>query len=163
MDEWICAAHGFNDPERRLLQEVFAAPKGWLSLHKHVHLSPTAAQVTGRHFVLRKASATAMARMFPQPHLRNLSVTDSRTRPVTVYIHEANWDRIPEHSDFTSLRDYRAALVNHELAHVFGYAHVHCAMPGMPADVRQQPSKPLRGCLPTTDVLLYNSAPEHYD
>ena len=100
--------------------------------------------------------------MFPYKHLHELSVTDSRTRPVTVYIHASNWARIPQGSEYQDLDDYRAALINHELAHVFGYGHVHCAAPGMPADVRQQPSKSLRGCIPTTKVLLYNSATEHF-
>ena len=162
MEEWTCTAKGFTAPERAFLQTVFDAPQGWLSQHKQVRLAG-GERAQGRTFVLRKASAEDMARRFPQPHLRGLSVTDSRAIPTTVYIHGANWSVIPQGSDYKNLQDYRAALINHELAHVFGYAHVHCAMRGMPADVRQQPSKPLRGCKPTIQVLLYNSAPEHYD
>jgi hypothetical protein len=167
MEEWSCRARGFSAEELQFVERVLQAPQGWLSMRKRVHLGDNREhhKVTGRlhSFVLQKTAASEMARKFPQQHLRGLSVTDRGASPAVVYIHAANWNRIPQGSDFRSLDDYRAALINHELAHVFGYAHVHCAMPGMPADVRQQPSKPLRGCVPTTDVLLYNSAPEHYD
>ena len=84
------------------------------------------------------------------------------SKPIEVYFLLENWLRIPVHkgSEYTNLNEYRIALINHELAHVLGFGHVHCPRPGLPCDVRQQPSVSLGGCIPTTQIYLYENAEE---
>lgn len=79
------------------------------------------------------------------------------TEPIQVFFLYENWIKIPKHmgSEYTDLYEYRIALINHELAHVLGFGHVQCPSPGLPCDVRQQPSRGLGGCLPTTEVYIY--------
>lgn len=45
-----------------------------------------------------------------------------------------------------SLRDYRHAVVNHEVGHWLGHGHATCGGPGQPAKVMQQQSIDLGGC-----------------
>ena len=94
-----------------------------------------------------------------------LSITDRGKNPIHVHLCGENWSRIPKHlgSEYTNLSDYRVALISHEFAHVLGHDHVHCACVGCEADVRQQPSRSLRGCKPTTKVILNPKSPHTED
>jgi hypothetical protein len=47
------------------------------------------------------------------------------------------------------LAEYRAMVLNHETGHWLGLGHSSCARPGAPAEVMQQQSKSLQGCVPT--------------
>ena len=91
----------------------------------------------------------------------NLSLTDRGTKPIQIHLLETNWNAIPKKmgSDYTSLDDYRSALVSHEFAHAFGHDHVSCACVGCESDVRQQPTRSLGGCLPTTNVVFNPDSP----
>lgn len=91
----------------------------------------------------------------------NLSLTDRGTNPIQIHLLETNWNAIPKKmgSDYTSLDDYRSALVSHEFAHAFGHDHVSCACVGCESDVRQQPTRSLGGCLPTTNVVFNPDSP----
>jgi hypothetical protein len=90
-----------------------------------------------------------------------LSLTDRGLKPMHIHLHLENWFTIPKHmgSEYTNLDDYRIALISHELSHVLGHDHVSCACKGCPSDVRQQPSRGLAGCLPTTQVVFHKNAP----
>jgi hypothetical protein len=94
-----------------------------------------------------------------------LSITDRGKKPIHVHLCGENWSRIPKHlgSEYTNLSDYRVALISHEFAHVLGHDHVHCACVGCEADVRQQPSRGLRGCKPTTRVIFNPDSPHTSD
>jgi hypothetical protein len=156
METWTCTAHGFGPEELQFLRHVFAAEHGWLKKLKRVHIveSLGSGHALERSFTITKTSGALMSLLFPQTYLRGLSVTNMSAVPRAVYINAANWSRIPQGSEYTDLAMYREALVNHEVAHVFGYGHVGCSAPGLPSDVRQQPSKSLQGCLPTPAVYL---------
>jgi len=91
-----------------------------------------------------------------------LSLTDRGKSPMHIHLHLENWLQIPKHlgSEFTNLRDYRIALISHEFAHVLGHDHVGCAAKGELADIRQQPSRSLGGCLPTTKIVFNPKSPK---
>jgi hypothetical protein len=94
-------------------------------------------------------------------HTTKLSLTDRGKTPMHIHLHLDNWLGIPKSSgsEYKSLRDYRIALINHEFSHVLGHDHVSCAGYGEESDVRQQPSRALGGCLPTTRVILNPNSP----
>lgn len=107
-----------------------------------------------------------MQQLFPDTVSNSqLSVTDRGKSPIEVHLCGENWNRIPTHlgSEFTDLSAYRTALISHEFAHVLGHDHVHCACVGCEADVRQQPSRNLHGCKPTTRVILNPKSPKTND
>ena len=91
-----------------------------------------------------------------------LSLTDRGKSPMHIHLHLENWLQIPKHlgSEFTKLKDYRIALISHEFAHVLGHDHVSCAAKGELADIRQQPSRSLGGCLPTTKIIFNSKSPK---
>ena len=102
-------------------------------------------------------------RLYPElAKFPGLSLTDRGKSPMHIHLHLENWLNIPKHlgSDFTDLRDYRIALISHEFAHVLGHDHVSCAGKGLEADIRQQPSRSLGGCLPTTKIVFNPNSPK---
>lgn len=56
------------------------------------------------------------------------------------------WDRGA--SDFDDLGVYRRYLVNHEVGHGLGRAHVGCPVPGAPAPIMMQQTKTVGDCVP---------------
>lgn len=157
MEIWTCTVHGFSDQELVFLRRVFGAMAGWISQGKRIEIVQslrTDRSALARAFTLSKTDGELMKVLFPQTYLRGLSVTNMSAVPRAVYINADNWACIPQGSEYTDLQLYREALINHELAHVFGYGHVGCSAPGQPSDVRQQPSRPLQGCTPTAAVHI---------
>jgi hypothetical protein len=172
MEKWICTLYGFSEAEQTFLQEVVQSKEGWIKMKKHIVLQANDSE--DLHFILTnqnqslslskkeklrrctivKTPESVMNNLFgSRKDLRGLSVTNMQTH--VVYIHEKNWNHIPASSEYLTLQAYREALINHELAHIFGHRHVSCPKAGLPSDVRQQPSKHLGGCLPTTSVHLH--------
>ena len=102
-----------------------------------------------------------MSMIYPAVARAGLSVTDRGSSPMEIHLLKENWDAIPVHlgSEFTNLDDYRVALISHEFAHVLGHDHVSCACVGCEADTRQQPSRALEGCVPTTKVIFNPKSP----
>jgi hypothetical protein len=102
-----------------------------------------------------------MRKLYPQVANVQLSVTDRGKSPVQIHINGENWNRIPTHlgSEYKKLHDYRVALLSHEFAHAYGHDHVSCACVGCISDVRQQPSRALGGCKPTTKVVFNPKSP----
>jgi hypothetical protein len=110
-------------------------------------------------WLIFKTNRKTMRKLYPSVERASLSVTDRMTNEVHLF--EENWNRIPVHlgSEYTDLDDYRVALISHELAHTLGHDHVTCACVGCESDVRQQPSRELGGCRPTTRVVLNPKSP----
>lgn len=146
-----CLTKGFTRKELAFVQSVFDDPNGWKKYGIHISL-----HAGTKLFTMDLVGAKAMAKEFPEEHLMGLSVTIMNVDPREVYLNKSNWNRLPKAigCEFTNLDDYRAALINHEVAHVLGYGHVRCRKQGDFADVRQQPSKALGGCVPTRNVYL---------
>ena len=112
--------------------------------------------------VVHLSTDRQLKEMYPQlkQYSSKLSLTDRGVDPMRIYLHLENWLTIPhgQGSEYTSLRDYRLALINHEFVHAFGHDHVSCPCKGCPSDVRQQPSRHLGGCLPTTKIVFHKKA-----
>ena len=116
--------------------------------------------------IVHKSFKSRMGKLYPEVAKAQLSVTErGGRRPWKIHLSGENWEAIPHHlgSEYTNLDDYRVALISHELAHALGHDHVHCACVGCEADVRQQPSRGLRGCVPTTKVIFNNKSPHTRD
>jgi hypothetical protein len=104
-------------------------------------------------------------RLYPElEKTPGLSLTDRGKLPMHIHFHSGNWNKIPHHlgCEYTDLIDYQIAVINHEFAHVLGHDHNSCAAKGEEADVRQQPSRSLGGCLPTTKVIFNPKSPKSY-
>ena len=110
-------------------------------------------------WLIFKTDRKTMRKLYPEVERASLSVTDRRAKEVHLF--QENWDAIPVHlgSEYTNLHDYRVALISHEIAHTLGHDHVTCACVGCVSDVRQQPSRGLGGCKPTTRVVLNPKSP----
>ena len=110
-------------------------------------------------WVIFKTDRKTMRKLYPEVERASLSVTDRRAKEVHLF--KENWDAIPYHlgSEYTDLDDYRVALISHEIAHTLGHDHVTCACVGCESDVRQQPSRALDGCKPTTNVVFHAKSP----
>lgn len=52
----------------------------------------------------------------------------------------------------SSLDDYRAYVINHEVGHFLGYGHVDCPHSGAPAPVMMQQTKSIGACNPNSWV-----------
>ena len=115
----------------------------------------------GGDVIIHLSTEKQLRSLYPTLKNHSLSLTDRGLRPMHIHLHVNNWFTIPTHlgSEYTNLDDYRTALISHELSHVLGHDHVSCACPGCPSDVRQQPSRGLGGCEPTTKVVFHKNAP----
>ena len=153
-----CYATGFSQSDIAFIRTVFDDPRGWRRKGISIKLVDS---TRAPDFTLTKLSTRELLRLYPQSWLRGLSITDRSMKPPRVYINAENWALLPlvKGCEYTNLSSYRAAVLNHEVAHVLGFDHVGCARAGEPADVRQQPSKPLGGCKPTPHVFLYPQSP----
>ena len=119
--------------------------------------------------IVQLACKNTLAKLYNKKNAKiaasGLSLTDRSTTPIQIFIHEDNWYALPKKhgTEFTSLDQYRVAILNHEFAHALGHDHVSCpCKPGESCtrkmDVRQQPSRSLGGCLPHTEVVLHSDA-----
>lgn len=110
-------------------------------------------------YTMHLTSRKRMKKLYPDVERASLSVTDRMEKEI--HLLQDNWESIPKHlgSEYTNLDDYRTALISHELAHALGHDHVTCACVGCLSDVRQQPSRGLDGCRPTTRVILNSKSP----
>ena len=111
--------------------------------------------------IVHKTFNKDMRRIYPSVANSQLSVTDRGVFPMQIHLSGENWTAVPYHlgSEYPSLKPYRIALISHEFAHAFGHDHVSCACVGCKSDVRQQPSRSLGGCLPTTEVVFNKQSP----
>ena len=116
-------------------------------------------RTTSPQWLIFKTDRKTMRKLYPEVERASLSVTDRRAKEVHLF--KENWDAIPAHlgSEYKDLDDYRVALISHEIAHPLGHDHVTCACVGCESDVRQQPSRGLGGCKPTTRVVLNPKSP----
>jgi hypothetical protein len=116
--------------------------------------------------IVYKSTSDKLSELYP-PSVASakLSITDRSKSPIHVHLCKENWDAIPFHlgSEYKNLDAYRVALISHEFAHVLGHDHVHCACVGCEADVRQQPSRHLHGCKPTTKIIFNKNSPHTDD
>jgi len=108
-----------------------------------------------------KTNKKRMQELYPEIGDSGLSLTDREEHPIKIHLCEENWMTVPKHlgSEYDDLGAYRTALISHEFAHALGHDHVHCACVGCPSDVRQQPSRALKGCKPTTQVIFNPKSP----
>ena len=120
--------------------------------------------------VVQKSTSADIGALYnktdPRVAQSGLSLTDRSTTPISIHIHKSNWDALPvwHGTEYTNLRDYRVAILNHEFAHALGHNHVKCPCKNprscsLESDVRQQPSRDLGGCKPTTSVVFHKNAP----
>lgn len=162
MERYNCELIGFSKLDEQFIRRIFSMTDGWLGFGKNIQIVDSLDDLpkSSKNFSISKTSGSIMNNLFPDLKLNGLSVTDRTRVPYRVYIRKENWESLPSRSDYASLREYRVAIINHEVAHVFGYKHVSCKGEGMPSDVRQQPTLSLGGCRPTTKVVMYSELDE---
>lgn len=99
---------------------------------------------TGANVTVKLASPdTSAALCLPLKTGGKLSCRNGGSVILTIY----RWvNGIEEYQG--DLDNYRRYLVNHEVGHHLGKAHVGCPGTGQPAPVMQQQTKGLKGCLP---------------
>ena len=110
----------FSQEDRKFIARVLNDTRGW------AHLGHTFLPVSGRaprDVVVHLTPRERMAEIYPQPHLRNMSVCDTRSHPFAIHIDRTNWEHVPEEfeGDLTLYREY---VVQHEFGHIIDRNHV---------------------------------------
>ena len=139
---------GFSIRENNFMLEVLNDEKSWgipFKFAKNNDRVDIDIQLTKR---------SDIAKIFSDfPHLHGLSVCDSRSYPIKIYICEENWKSIPETSGYTLLRSYITYLILHEFGHALGHGHEQCSKIGDPAPVMMQQTLGTGKCYPDPWVL----------
>ena len=137
-------------------------PRGWkkrgfdLRETQDARLADTIIYLRSRHEMDRKYGKFK--------HLRGLSVTDSRSHPVVIDIHQSNWESPPSSFDPARskrggakkedrkrrLKMYRAYLINHEVGHSLGFGHERLGKKDGEGNcmLMSQQSRSTKGCRP---------------
>jgi len=123
------------------VDRILGDPRGWSAsgVRRFQRVDPSDASIN----ILIASPATVDARCAP---LRTNGWLSCR-RGSSVYLNVNRWkDAVPHWG--STISEYRAYLVNHEVGHVLGFGHVDCPGAGRPAPVMQQQTKSLQGCEP---------------
>lgn len=122
------------------VERILGDPRGWsASGRRFQRVDAGGASIN----VLIASPATVDARCAP---LRTNGWLSCR-RGSSVFLNVNRWNEAVPHWGST-ISEYRAYLVNHEVGHVLGHGHVSCPGAGSPAPVMQQQTKSLQGCEP---------------
>lgn len=135
--------------DRRFIAGVLHDVRGWPS---QGHVFTIVPDVDGVDITIDMSSPEQLRTMFGDT-FGDLSVTRMvPCPPRSIYFNALNWSRVPPTSEFKphQLTRYRVSLVLHEVGHALGLLHASCPVQGGLADIMQQPSRPLHGCLPRT-------------
>ena len=126
---------GFEEVERIRIDRIIQDEKGWRSLGWNFErtdgnpnyfsfgMGGGASNEPGEvDVVLHRKTREEMEELFPQAHLKGLSVTDFGSRPMHIYFDAQNWASVP--SGFEGDQEmYHQYLVQHEMGHILGYQH----------------------------------------
>jgi len=126
---------GFEEVERIRIDRIIQDEKGWRSLGWNFErtdgnpnyfsfgMGGGASNEPGEvDVVLHRKTREEMEELFPQAHLKGLSVTDFGSRPMHIYFDAQNWASVP--NGFEGDQEmYHQYLVQHEMGHILGYQH----------------------------------------
>jgi hypothetical protein len=124
------------------METVLNDPRSWGVIFK-------LSQDSKPDIVVKLVGKSDITRLFPsEPHLHGLSVCDSRTNPVRIYMCAENWMCPPAASRYRDIYSYRTYLVLHEFGHALGHGHAECPGKGLPAPVMMQQTLGTGECYP---------------
>ncbi len=121
------------------VDRILADPRGWTTGDRRFR------RVTGDAEV-RVVVATPNSVDRACAPLRTNGWLSCRSRS-TLWLNADRWTGAVAHWT-SSLDEYRAYLLNHELGHALGYGHVGCPAAGAPAPVMMQQTKSVGSCEP---------------
>lgn len=126
------------DTVARLVNATLTDPRSWSTEARplaHVDTAPAAR-------ILLATPETADALCAPLETRGRLSCRNGANVVINV------WRWVNGTPGYTNLLDYRRYVINHEVGHALGNAHVECPVPGALAPVMLQQSLGLDGCRP---------------
>jgi hypothetical protein len=134
---------GFSIREINFIVDVLNHKDSWNVPFKYVK-EPKYTDI-----IIYKIRNTHINELFKHyPHLKGLSVCDSRSKPIKIYFSEENWNTVPQSSGYKQLNMYRTYVILHEFGHALGHGHENCETYGGPAPVMMQQTLGTGKCFP---------------
>lgn len=132
---------GFSFPEINFIQDILNDPRAWNKKFIYSDKKPD--------IIVMKVQKSIINEIFRNyPHLHNLSVCDSTSKPIKIYICAENWALPPKVSGYKEIYSYRTYLILHEFGHALGHGHEDCPGKNYPAPIMMQQTKGTGECYP---------------
>ena len=113
--------HNISKKNKKIIKKILADKRGWAG--KGYFFEEINNLYKAKIQIYFKTNKQINKLFNNHVNLKNLSVTDRSTNPISIYFNTNNWYKIPKPFK-SSLKKYREYLVQHEFGHAIGYNHV---------------------------------------